>query len=130
MPCVLPHECATCLNCWLPRVSTVGFHTSTLRLREFQLLALRNFSEENHKVTDLSPRVPSLMDGLDLLRDFRAFGSLGLSNVKPENLRRKISEVNDLLPRVVADERSRFTSKIRASGVSNVKREDLPEENS
>jgi hypothetical protein len=33
---------------------------------------------------------------------------------------RKITEVDDLLPRVLADGWSRFTSDVRASGVSNV----------
>jgi hypothetical protein len=46
---------------------------------------------------------------------FESFKCCGL-----EISRRKIAEVNDLSPCVVTDERSRFTSKFRASGVSNV----------
>ena len=38
----------------------------------------------------------------------------------------KIFEVNDLSPRFMMDERSRYSSKLRVSGVSNVKHEKSP----
>jgi hypothetical protein len=40
--------------------------------------------------------------------------------------RRKIVEVNDLPPHVLADGWSRFTSEVQASGVSNVSARKSP----
>jgi hypothetical protein len=61
--------------------------------------------------------VSPLMDRLDLLWDFE---SLSLWDFWMWNIKispSKIPEVNDLLLHVVTDERSRFSSKIWASGV-------------
>jgi hypothetical protein len=114
----------------VPHVSDVGCHV--LRhfvLQKFQLLVLRTSRRRIVEVIDLSPRVPSngwsrFTSGLQVL------GSSGLSNVCPwKTLEVKITEVYDLLPRVMTDERPKFTSKVGVSGVSNVKHEDLQEEN-
>ena len=81
------------------------------------------------EVNDLLPRIHS--DGWSRFTSgLRVLGSLGLSNVcawkTPEV---KIVEVYDLSPHVMTDEQPRFTSEVEVSGVSNLKHEDLPEEN-